>query len=305
MCDLNTFKTLKLESFALDLQTKNDFRDIERKYHRKYTSPEFQHSFVRSFGLWNPSTPNESQLLNSTELDLDEDCGSFDNLTLGAQELQSYLNNHLDLIEAELLTSVNLYWRGIRLGNSARSWQRYILENASIANSSLGTPTVILRCCWTHIQRLRFNTSEMKWKLLGEEQAKALPNYDLKRHPYIGNAMEEIKALYNHTCQRCRVSLKNTPAGSCMQACHINPHANGGVETFENLLCLCPNCHALFDRYTWWPVAHQYVYTIEYAESWDGQKFDQLMVLPNHRLSPTSLAMRLPNKHSPMALSNS
>jgi hypothetical protein len=195
-----------------------------------------------------------------------------------------------------------MYWRGIRLGSSARSWQRYILESASIANSLLGTPTIVLRCCWTHIQRLRFNTSEMKWNLLGEEQVKAVPTYVLKRQPYIGNAMEEIKELYDHTCQRCRVSLKNTPAGSCMQACHINPHADGGEATFENLLCLCPNCHALFDRNTWWPVAHQYVYTIEYAESWDGQKIDQLMVFPNHQLSKTSLQSRLPQKQIPVAL---
>ena len=305
MCNLNTFKTLKSGSFALDPQTKNDFRDIERKYHRKYTSPEFQHSFVRNFGSWYPPASDESQIPASKDIDFDEDCGNFEHLKYGGAELLNYLNNNLDIIEAGPTTPTDLYWRGIRIGSSARSWQPYILESASKAVSSLGTPTLILRCCWTHIQRLRFNVSKLKWDLLGECQDVIPPVYEVKKHPYAGNAMEEIKELYNHTCQRCRVSLKNTPAGSCMQACHINPHAVGGGATFENLLCLCPNCHALFDRNTWWPVAHQKAFAIEYAESWDGQKFDQLMVLPNHHLSPTSLAMRLPDKHSRMALSNS
>jgi hypothetical protein len=200
---MSTLQTRKPWLLALDYQTKNDFRDIEREYHRRYTKPDFQYCFVRHFGLWEPSIPNESQLPISEKLDLDEDCGSFDNLTLGAQELLSYLNNHLDLIKPEILTSVSLYWRGIRLGSSARSWQRYILGNASIANSSLGTPTVILRCCWTHVQRLCFNASESKWGLQDSRQDVAPPVYEVKWHSCTGNAMEEIKKLYAHTCQLC------------------------------------------------------------------------------------------------------
>lgn len=168
MCNLNTFKTLKSVSFALDLQTKNDFRDIERKYHCKYTSPEFQHSFVRNFGVWYPPASNESQIPESKDIHFDEDCGNFDHLKCGGAELLSYLNNNLDIIEAGTTTATDLYWRGIRIGSSARSWQPYILESASNAVSSLGTPIVILRCCWTHIQRLRYNVSKLKWDLLGD-----------------------------------------------------------------------------------------------------------------------------------------
>ena len=57
-----------------------------------------------------------------------------------------------------------------------------------------------------------------------------------------------IKNLYNNTCQVCRIQLM-TDAGAISIGAHIQglgkPH--GGPDIVENMLCLCHNCHAIFD----------------------------------------------------------
>lgn len=57
-----------------------------------------------------------------------------------------------------------------------------------------------------------------------------------------------IKRLYDHTCQVCRTRLE-TAAGPYSEAAHIRPLGipHNGPDTLDNLLCLCPNCHVLFD----------------------------------------------------------
>ncbi|OBI29843.1 SRA-YDG domain-containing protein [Mycolicibacter sinensis] len=58
----------------------------------------------------------------------------------------------------------------------------------------------------------------------------------------------KVKALHNYTCQVCGTRLE-TAAGPYAEAAHIRalgaPH--NGPDTLENLLCLCPNDHVLFD----------------------------------------------------------
>jgi putative restriction endonuclease len=57
-----------------------------------------------------------------------------------------------------------------------------------------------------------------------------------------------IKNLYDNTCQVCRIKLM-TDAGAISIAAHIQglgkPH--NGPDVIENMLCLCHNCHAIFD----------------------------------------------------------
>lgn len=57
-----------------------------------------------------------------------------------------------------------------------------------------------------------------------------------------------LKRLYSHTCQVCRIRLE-TAAGPYAEAAHIRPLGipHNGPDTLDNLLCLCPNCHVLFD----------------------------------------------------------
>lgn len=58
----------------------------------------------------------------------------------------------------------------------------------------------------------------------------------------------EVKNLHNYTCQVCGVRLE-TPGGPYAEGAHIRalgaPHH--GPDRADNLLCLCPNHHVLFD----------------------------------------------------------
>ena len=59
----------------------------------------------------------------------------------------------------------------------------------------------------------------------------------------------EIIVLYDHRCQVCGTRLEG-PAGPYAEAAHIKslgaPH--DGPDTPDNILCLCPNQHVLFDH---------------------------------------------------------
>ena len=61
-------------------------------------------------------------------------------------------------------------------------------------------------------------------------------------------ASEAVKEAHQHVCQACstRIAL---PGGAYAQAVHIRPlgRPHNGPDTADNILCLCPNCHALFD----------------------------------------------------------
>lgn len=57
-----------------------------------------------------------------------------------------------------------------------------------------------------------------------------------------------IKELYNFKCQVCDVVI-NTNSGNYAEAAHIKPlgQPHNGPDILENLLCLCPNHHVMFD----------------------------------------------------------
>lgn len=57
-----------------------------------------------------------------------------------------------------------------------------------------------------------------------------------------------IKALYDFRCQMCGVRLE-CAAGPYAEAAHIRPLGtpHDGPDTRDNILCLCPNHHVLFD----------------------------------------------------------
>ncbi|MFI9052650.1 YDG/SRA domain-containing protein [Streptomyces sp. NPDC053427] len=63
--------------------------------------------------------------------------------------------------------------------------------------------------------------------------------------------VRQVKAMYDNTCQICNLRLEVSPGGEAYsEAAHIQalgkPH--NGPDKVENVLCLCPNCHVLFDR---------------------------------------------------------
>ncbi len=58
----------------------------------------------------------------------------------------------------------------------------------------------------------------------------------------------QVKALHGSRCQVCGERLA-TPAGYYAEAAHIRPLGapHHGPDALSNVLCLCPNHHALFD----------------------------------------------------------
>ncbi|NEM96502.1 YDG/SRA domain-containing protein [Pontibacter burrus] len=57
-----------------------------------------------------------------------------------------------------------------------------------------------------------------------------------------------VKEIYNFHCQVCNTKLF-TNAGFYAEAAHIKPlgEPHHGPDTLDNLLCLCPNHHVMFD----------------------------------------------------------
>jgi putative restriction endonuclease len=57
-----------------------------------------------------------------------------------------------------------------------------------------------------------------------------------------------IKELYQYRCQICRTTIVG-PSGPYAEAAHIRPlgEPHRGPDSADNLLCLCPNHHVMFD----------------------------------------------------------
>lgn len=60
---------------------------------------------------------------------------------------------------------------------------------------------------------------------------------------------KKVKAFYRYKCQICGTRL-DCPAGPYSEAAHIRPlgSPHNGPDTEDNILCLCPNHHVLFDN---------------------------------------------------------
>jgi 5-methylcytosine-specific restriction endonuclease McrA len=59
----------------------------------------------------------------------------------------------------------------------------------------------------------------------------------------------QIKSLYNYKCQLCDQIIE-APSGQKYAECHhIKPlgKPHNGPDSADNLICLCPNCHAKLD----------------------------------------------------------
>ena len=59
---------------------------------------------------------------------------------------------------------------------------------------------------------------------------------------------QEVKELYNYTCQMCGIKIKLPSGQYYAEACHIKPRSSDGPDKLANVICLCPNCHIQFDR---------------------------------------------------------
>jgi putative restriction endonuclease len=96
-----------------------------------------------------------------------------------------------------------------------------------------------------------------------------------------------VKRLYDNTCQICRTRLV-TAAGPYSEGAHIRPLGipHNGPDTLENILCLCPNCHALFDGHALTVQPHRTVLKL-------GEPIGKLTTAAEHRLNFEHLAYQL------------
>ena len=76
-------------------------------------------------------------------------------------------------------------------------------------------------------------------------------NYISKRIIRDTALSKEVKELYDFKCQICDFRI-DVETGFYAEGAHIKglgkPH--NGPDTSDNILCLCPNHHVMFDRYT-------------------------------------------------------
>ncbi|HIM07355.1 MAG TPA: hypothetical protein EYG49_02290 [Gammaproteobacteria bacterium] len=63
------------------------------------------------------------------------------------------------------------------------------------------------------------------------------------------NISRKIKEIYNFKCQVCGTTIK-TKSGLYAEGAHIKPlgKPHDGDDSTDNLLCLCPNHHVMFDK---------------------------------------------------------
>jgi putative restriction endonuclease len=89
-----------------------------------------------------------------------------------------------------------------------------------------------------------------------------------------------VKQLHEWACQVCGIVLE-TPAGPYAEAAHVRPLGapHHGPDTADNILCLCPNHHALFDLGA---------FTIEDDLRLSGTN-DRLRTVKGHTLNPEHL----------------
>ncbi|MFI9583492.1 HNH endonuclease [Streptomyces sp. NPDC052236] len=70
-----------------------------------------------------------------------------------------------------------------------------------------------------------------------------------RKPPQTGSsAARKLKQWYQDRCQMCATALVlPSPRDRYSEAAHIRAREDNGPDIVENLLCLCPNCHVLYD----------------------------------------------------------
>ncbi|WP_433426042.1 YDG/SRA domain-containing protein [Microtetraspora malaysiensis] len=98
--------------------------------------------------------------------------------------------------------------------------------------------------------------------------------------------VQQVKAWYNHECQICRLTL-SVAGGLYSEGAHIqalgSPHY--GPDVVENVLCLCPNDHVLFDN-----GAIYLSDELKVIDAPTGEAKSALFIHPSHRIDPRYVA---------------
>ncbi|MGQ4487913.1 YDG/SRA domain-containing protein [Streptomyces sp. SAS_281] len=94
-----------------------------------------------------------------------------------------------------------------------------------------------------------------------------------------------VKNLYRNVCQMCSIPLVvDADGGRYSEGAHIHalgrPH--NGEDVRSNILCLCPNCHVLFDS-----GMRLITDDLKVVDAFTQKVLGELHVLPEHRIDPT------------------
>ncbi len=91
----------------------------------------------------------------------------------------------------------------------------------------------------------------------------------------------EIKKLYNYECQVCNTTIV-TKSGRYAEGAHIRPlgSPHEGDDNSNNLICLCPNHHVMFDKGSF-SILENFQLT--------GCESGELIVHPKHKINVLNL----------------
>ncbi|MBP2173292.1 HNH endonuclease [Methanococcus voltae] len=86
-------------------------------------------------------------------------------------------------------------------------------------------------------------------EIISEEQNTYRVPQNIKRIVRNTKIIRELKALHNNTCQLCNTKLKFEENIYYSEGHHIMPlgEPHNGPDVKENIIILCPNCHAMCD----------------------------------------------------------
>ena len=92
-------------------------------------------------------------------------------------------------------------------------------------------------------------TNLLPVQLNNRKREKVKKSWTILRYIRDTKISNDIKKLYNHECQVCGFTIK-TISGNYAEGAHIRPIStpHEGDDSVDNLLCLCPNHHTMFDR---------------------------------------------------------
>ncbi|MFF2331737.1 MULTISPECIES: YDG/SRA domain-containing protein [unclassified Streptomyces] len=171
---------------------------------------------------------------------------------------EGYIYRGLYLVEGYWSVQTDrghLMWQ-FRLAKAVAGERWEASDPAEVVGGDVGTPLQQAAARYVNTQRRVRNTTEAR----------------------------AIKSLYGNTCQMCRIPVVVDVNGArYSESAHIHalgrPH--GGRDIRSNIICLCPNCHVLFDN-----GARLITDDFKVVDALSREVLGDLYVKPEHHIDP-------------------
>jgi|Laugresbdmm110sn_1035088.scaffolds.fasta_scaffold41648_1 putative restriction endonuclease len=149
---------------------------------------------------------------------------------------------------------------------------------------------------WEKIGKSGFKICQFRLEYCGEDNKRKIPEEieldytkrEIKRKQGViirrirdTKIAHDVKKLYNYECQICKFTII-TKSGNYSEGAHIKPLGipHDGDDNPDNLLCLCPNHHTMFDKGC---------FSISDDLNLIGQELGTLYVHASHKLNISNL----------------